>query len=1001
MGQINASVLRQVIDNASLAAKDGDPVAASQTDVTTPGGPLAANPPDPSLRSLEGEAAKGGAEQSAHLQMLFDNAPVAMAMFDANMRYIVANRRWLEDFKLQSTPIVGRSQYALFPSLHPGWRHVYDRALNGQVVRSDRDAITQDGKPIVYRWEVRPWRHADTKIGGVMITCTRLYANPGGGSAMENLEKPAAAAAEATGEGLWQSTLPLLALDENGLITRISRGAGGLFLSKGLEEGTTKLWEALGEREPSGPTRRQVLSAIKSVLAEEKTQAVVNTYQEDLPEGTPSQWVLSRVDGPAFGLAGQALLAIGVSGLDAPPLAGGSPLIDSDTKEHLVEALAPSAPLLPGAGPDELARLVAELKKATEAEQLSKVRETRLRAVLDLAPCGMLVLDERARPIYHNQKLQTLLGRPLAENQSVEDWIAEGSRDDVHREEVTRLWRENVWRKQLTVALTLASADELLKDIEMHPVSLPGGGLMVMLHDVTDSRRGEEMLRSTEAKFRTLVHENPQPVILTDRTGAVFDANPAAEALLGYTRAELRRMGMERWLEADSLTSRALALREMVQHSDRSRMVPVVILNREGNPVNANLRLAIVPDVQGEPMFTVQFLMPVVLESRPDVPAQPIRHEEDFQPESFLVDDHDEPEMVTHTSLQDLLATDVHGKIITWSADADEQFGYTATQMVGRGLHSIFRPSDATGFYGELSMLAAQGNSTEVGWTYYHGEEGRMEGRFIVAADSAGGSAVSLKKVLEVTVPVERPVVQQKAVVDHEVEPLMPEDDHVAPPAAVYGKPTPQALDREKLLLGETHHRVKNHLQIITSMLNLQISTLHNEEARDALRSSQNRVRSIAALHQHLYQVSTGESGEFITFARDLIGHLRDCFEVSEERVRVEMSLPDKDVPEEWLMPLALSLNEMVSNAFKHAYTDDREGDMRVDLTWDDEQGQLTVTDDGAGLPEDFDDHHPSGMGLKILRVFAGQLGGEIKVSGVNGGGTEFKLCFPVGVNQY
>lgn len=197
-------------------------------------------------------------------------------------------------------------------------------------------------------------------------------------------------------------------------------------------------------------------------------------------------------------------------------------------------------------------------------------------------------------------------------------------------------------------------------------------------------------------------------------------------------------------------------------------------------------------------------------------------------------------------------------------------------------------------------------------------------------------------------------------------------------------------------MLGEAYRRVKNHLQIITSMLNLQLSTLRNEEARDALRSSQNRVRSLAALHQHLYALASGEASGFHTFAEGLIGHLRDCYDVPADRVSLDLRIPDMPVPDDWLMPLALSLNEMVSNAFRHGYAEGRGGQMTVELSWNSHLAHLIVKDDGAGMSPDFDDHRGNGLGMKILRVFAGQLGGEIKVQGQPGEGVTFHLEFPV-----
>jgi two-component sensor histidine kinase len=95
-------------------------------------------------------------------------------------------------------------------------------------------------------------------------------------------------------------------------------------------------------------------------------------------------------------------------------------------------------------------------------------------------------------------------------------------------------------------------------------------------------------------------------------------------------------------------------------------------------------------------------------------------------------------------------------------------------------------------------------------------------------------------------------------------------------------------------------------------------------------------------------------------------------------------------------MPLALSLNEMVSNAFKHAFPNRREGSMRVTLSWEGQEGELAVEDDGVGLPDGFVHHDSTGLGMKILRVFAGQMGGEVKIQGAPNEGALFQLAFPV-----
>jgi len=873
-----------------------------------------------------------------YLKILAENAPVAMAIFDADMKYLYANQRWLEFFKLEQTEVVGRSQYEVFPSLHPGWRHVYERALSGQVVRSDRDSVNQAGRPVLYRWEVRPWRNAENAVSGVMITCLSIPGVQSKDLAENATPAVPAAAATESGVSIWDLPLPTLALDAQGRVCRWSAGAGAVFSSEKMIEGQTSFWDLFGEGENTAQLRSATLNAVHRAAAGERDLEPLVVSESLLPQTavTPMHWqVVAQTS--TTGQSGAVVLVIGLP---------------------RVAPVAAPAPVP-----------VVESPKDRDVERILRQRESRLRSVLEVAPSGLLVLDEHGRPVFHNARAAALLGRVMTEGQSMEDWLAHSCRDDRHREEVVRLWREGVWRKQLTRTITLTAADGVLKEIELRPASIPGGGMVVMLNDVTDERRSEELLRAMEAKFRALVHENPLPVVLCDRSGSVFEANAAAEDLTGRTRAELRGMAMEDWLAPESQMARSAALLEMVQRGDLFADLEVILNHREGRPVPASLRVAAVPDASGQPAGTIHFFQPVV-----EKPSAFVEEEEEHEPliESFL----------TLPSNVVLLATDYHGRVTEWSEEAAMCFGFTQEEAMGRGLHTLFRPSDASGFYAELSTITASGLTQPVEWMFLHPEHGRRTGRFMLQPSTAGGMAV--------------------AIVTEEEEEEIPEDDFMATSqdeeVAAMVRPAPdnaQQLERERYLVGETHHRVKNHLQIITSMLNLQLSMTQNSEAREVLRSSQNRVRSIADLHQHLFGVAVGDVGSFAEFAKGLIGHLRDCYDVSEDRVAIELNVADSAVPDEWLMPLALSLNEMVSNAFKHAFPEGKSGSLKIDMKWSPESGELKVEDDGAGMPADFEERHFTGLGMKILRVFAGQLGGEVRISSEPDRGSVFRLLFP------
>src|SRR5688572_14885461 len=141
MASPQSSILRQAILGQSVSSPDDDPGPMTgemaDWDKAADANPTSTVVRPPSL----GPTPRSGPGHAGHMKLLFENAPVAMAMFDTEMRYLLANRRWLDDFKLVDVEVTGRCQYELFPTLHPGWRHVYERALGGQIVRSDRDAI--------------------------------------------------------------------------------------------------------------------------------------------------------------------------------------------------------------------------------------------------------------------------------------------------------------------------------------------------------------------------------------------------------------------------------------------------------------------------------------------------------------------------------------------------------------------------------------------------------------------------------------------------------------------------------------------------------------------------------------------------------------------------------------------------------------------------------------------------------------------------------------------
>ncbi len=948
------------------------------------------------------------------LGVLVENAPVAMAMFDRGMRYILANRQWIAEFGLQQVqPLVGKSQYEIFPGLHPGWRQVYDRALQGHIVRSEHDALSgPDGRAWIYRWEVRPWRKKrDASVGGLMVTCEKFSPARGGEENAASRDSAADSTPLSAGDPIAvppDCMLPIVVVNEHGVILRANVAAARLTLERGMQEGTTCFWDVFGGKRDFTSLRQLTLETLAHAIASDDAEPACINIVSDLIVDTamPARWLVSpvRQKNANDGITRQFML---MAQPCPPPEAPSAAAI-------LSAPMAPPAQVPSAPAPEEMAavdeeallRMEEELLRArqehrmlSEAQHAFVQRETRMRSYLEAIPCGVFVLDERGAPQYQNERLTRLLGRPIEKDQTVEDWLAHGCPTPEHRDQVALVWRESVWRRQLVRTISLATADGLLKDLEFNPVSLPGGGLMVSIQDVTEHTRHDEQLRSMEAKLRTLLMGSPVAVILTDKGGVIFEVNQQAETLLGQAKSELRRYPLDAWLDPASATARRDALRNLKSSGRQAEALGVRVKRTDGALVNAILHLAPVTDSLGEVHCTVHYLQEAVPAPPPPPPAAVLMQAAPHSGTSIPGGPAQAVMMTTstETAVELLLTTDAYGRVRTWMEQARQIFDVEAPAAIGRPLHQFFRPSDATGFFADLA-LQAEVPGQFVEHAYYGGNGRRGHVPLSARMLEDGGFELTAQIITHTEVPAEGGVAAQSA-------PPPPAGRATVPLAFQVVSTSSQRwpgvdLEREKLLLTETHHRIKNHLQIISSLLNMQINGVADQDARDALRSSQNRVRAIAALHQHLYQIALGRGDTFSDFTRELVGHLRECYETPPEQVTVRLEIQEGPVQPEWLMPLALTLNEALSNCFEHAFPHGRQGQITATLAYVQSSGELTVTDDGIGLLGDFRPDEGAGLGLKILAVFAEQMRGQLFVKGTADTGTEVRLRFPLASNE-
>lgn len=192
-------------------------------------------------------------------------------------------------------------------------------------------------------------------------------------------------------------------------------------------------------------------------------------------------------------------------------------------------------------------------------------------------------------------------------------------------------------------------------------------------------------------------------------------------------------------------------------------------------------------------------------------------------------------------------------------------------------------------------------------------------------------------------------------------------------------------VDEKDWLLKEVHHRVKNNLQIVMSLLNTQSAFLKNNAAIAAIRESQNRVQAIALIHQKLYSSSNVAYIDIAVYISELVNYLADCYEAHDRGIRFEQQIEPVKMDVAQAIPIGLMLNEAITNAIKYAFPHQR-GYINISLgTLDDNNIMLNVADNGIGLPQGFDLKETSSLGMEMMKALSKQLDGNFKMENNNG----------------
>ena len=193
-----------------------------------------------------------------------------------------------------------------------------------------------------------------------------------------------------------------------------------------------------------------------------------------------------------------------------------------------------------------------------------------------------------------------------------------------------------------------------------------------------------------------------------------------------------------------------------------------------------------------------------------------------------------------------------------------------------------------------------------------------------------------------------------------------------------------ESLQEKEILLKEIHHRVKNNLQFISSLMNLQARHVSDPKTLSVLNEGKSRVQSMALVHQKLYQEENLKGVDMRDYIKTLMDNLVHSYDVT-DRIAITQNVADLVLDIDSAMPIGMIVNELVINAFKYAFHEGQSGEVRISLTPNEDKLNLTIEDNGVGLPAEFSVDKSEQFGLNLVQSLAQKLKAKIDINSDQG----------------
>lgn len=593
---------------------------------------------------------------------------------------------------------------------------------------------------------------------------------------------------------------------------------------------------------------------------------------------------------------------------------------------------------------DITARKQAE-KALRESEQLLRQMAENISKVFwvtDAATQKMLYVSPAYEKIWQ-QKVEKLYDDPFV-------WTNFIHEDD--KESVTTSFKEQASGKQTIAEFRIIRPDGSERWIvnKAFPLINENGAMYRIVgvaEDITERVNVNKALQESEQKYRNLFEQSNDAVFIYTTEGTLLDVNNRACQLLGYKKQALLKIPLQQIRHEEERSKFTVAITQTMNQV--SQILETKLKRFDGSIIDVEISSRIVDRKNG----IIQGIVRDITERK--------------RAEETIKESEEKLKCIVENSSDHIFMLDLDYKYLSVNKTIADNIGKPHGEIIGRSIFEIY-PEDITfQFSKNINSVVETGKSLSI-------EEK------IVVRDNEFYSSTNLNPVKDdkgrvtAVIGIVRDITERKIIEDK----------------------IKASLKEKEVMLKEIHHRVKNNLQVLTSLFNIQARHVTGPENLEIFRDSQNRIRSMALVHEELYQSKNLADIDFRDYINKLVKELCHTYDLEADKVMIHVDVQKIILSVDKAIPCGLIMNELISNSIKHAFskvhTTNNEIIVKCELKAENKV-QLIVSDNGIGIPSAIDLDHTESLGLHLVNILVkDQLDGEIKIN--NKKGTSFQIIF-------